>query len=101
MRKRGAIFLVRPKTKLTLPQISHCSEYEKANSCMFDVTCFIPTPTDVIATTRGKCPYSQREYTPTLPFSRTARVAAPSTLSKYSHHKLKGILRPKTSIDIE
>src|SRR6187200_3414221 len=68
---------------------------------MFDVRCLIPAPTDVIAITSGKCPNNQRKYTPILPFSFIARIGAPSTVSKYSHHRPKVILRPKASIDIE
>ncbi|HEX6028453.1 MAG TPA: hypothetical protein VFY64_05375, partial [Nitrososphaeraceae archaeon] len=60
----------------------HCSGYDKANPCAFDIIYPNPTPTDVIATTRGKCPNSQSEYTPILPFSHRARIGAPSTLSK-------------------
>ena len=33
--------------------------------------------------------------------SRRARIGAPSTLSKYSHHKPKGMLRLKPNINIE
>jgi hypothetical protein len=55
MQKRGAISLERPKDNATLPHTSHCSEYDNVSPGMFDTICLIPTPTDVIATTSGKC----------------------------------------------
>jgi len=90
-----------PKDNAMLPQTNHCSVYDRVIAFAFDMRYPNPTPTDVIATTRGKCPNSQSEYTPILPFYRRARIGIPSTLSKYSHHKLKGMLRLMPSINIE
>jgi hypothetical protein len=87
---RGVIPLEHPKT------MQRCR-----SPWAFDIIYPNPTPIDVIATTRGKCPNSQSEYKPILPFSRRTRIGAPSTLSKYNHHKLNGMLRLKPNINIE
>jgi hypothetical protein len=61
-----------------LPQTGHCSVHDKATACAFDITYPNPTPTDVIATTSGKCPKSQIEYTPISSLSEILSIQSAS-----------------------
>lgn len=77
---KGLILLERLKDNAMLPQTNQCSVYDRVNAFAFDMRYRNPTPTDVIATTRGKCLNSQREYTPILPFSRRANRSTVYTI---------------------
>ena len=78
----------------TEPQRSHKSGLVNAEYCSFDIRRLIPTPTAVIATTKGKWEYNQIEYIAILPFSLRICIGNLLLPSKYNHHKLKDMHNP-------
>jgi hypothetical protein len=63
--------------------------------------CSILTPNAVKPIIKGKCMYNQVMYIPICLFSRRALISEPSTVSKYTHHKLNAIPNPSPAEIIE
>src|ERR687885_2721161 len=80
---------------------SHFSEEGKAKAWSLRTTCSILTPNAVKPIINGKCMYNHVMYIPICLFSRRALISEPSTVSKYTHHKLNAIPNPSPADTIE
>jgi hypothetical protein len=59
------------------------------------------TPNAVNPIIREKCMYNHVMYIPIRLFSRRALISEPSTVSKYTHHKLNAMPSPRPADIIE